>query len=561
MLDSERDVAMALNISNDDNDDEDASSSSSLFGPSDDSLPLTNSSPLPMSPSLLIPAQRPSRSRRSTTPRHVQVQSQTKKRRGTNKRSRKEGDKHSASRAALSKGASDKVHDVSTTLSTLTSTLASTSTNEALAPAALAPPSRTTTTPTTTSTGLETGCLTCRADDDHANLMLCEGCNDEYHTYCLDPPLRSVPQNDWFCDNCKPQFDTDENDGLDHMVAALNPDFTSRFGEIVWAAGGVGFGWWPACIYDPRLTVGSARQLARKFLGKKQLVYFFECHDAPFSVLVNSRLTNWESGLIDDYHLGKAARSAGKHRAVQFDHALQAATVEHGKPVEFRLEWNHEGGPEALPAVPKVKRKTGPKQPQSKVKRGSPAAVAVAVAVAAELTTEEKEAARGNTTDKKLHRSIPFTPSPNRSNLKQALLQMSTHGAANEIESSEDWELYCAILKKKQNEDDEDFVESVGFVKLRSRLTATFVDARVAVTDDIDPDCLPPLVKWKFYIPSIGPMSRKQETELGPILAFLNRTTTDPRLGDGSLRHPLKIIISECSQTIDPMELQRSKSV
>ena len=44
-----------------------------------------------------------------------------------------------------------------------------------------------------------TGCLACGEDDDHANLLLCEGCNDEYHTYCLDPPLRSVPAGDWFC--------------------------------------------------------------------------------------------------------------------------------------------------------------------------------------------------------------------------------------------------------------------------------------------------------------------------------------------------------------------------
>ena len=44
-----------------------------------------------------------------------------------------------------------------------------------------------------------TGCLTCGEDNDHANLLLCEGCNDEYHTYCLDPPLRAVPTGDWFC--------------------------------------------------------------------------------------------------------------------------------------------------------------------------------------------------------------------------------------------------------------------------------------------------------------------------------------------------------------------------
>lgn len=43
------------------------------------------------------------------------------------------------------------------------------------------------------------GCLACRRDDDHANLILCDCCNDEYHIYCLDPPLRTVPTGDWFC--------------------------------------------------------------------------------------------------------------------------------------------------------------------------------------------------------------------------------------------------------------------------------------------------------------------------------------------------------------------------
>ena len=30
-----------------------------------------------------------------------------------------------------------------------------------------------------------TGCLACGRDDDHANLLLCETCNAEYHTYVL----------------------------------------------------------------------------------------------------------------------------------------------------------------------------------------------------------------------------------------------------------------------------------------------------------------------------------------------------------------------------------------
>ncbi len=43
------------------------------------------------------------------------------------------------------------------------------------------------------------GCLKCGLDNDHANLLLCEVCNDEYHTYCLDPPLMSVPDSDFYC--------------------------------------------------------------------------------------------------------------------------------------------------------------------------------------------------------------------------------------------------------------------------------------------------------------------------------------------------------------------------
>lgn len=45
----------------------------------------------------------------------------------------------------------------------------------------------------------EEGCRVCRKDDNHANLLLCEACNDEYHTYCLNPPLESVPEGDFFC--------------------------------------------------------------------------------------------------------------------------------------------------------------------------------------------------------------------------------------------------------------------------------------------------------------------------------------------------------------------------
>ena len=37
-----------------------------------------------------------------------------------------------------------------------------------------------------------TGCLSCGADDDHANLLLCEMCNAEYHTYVQNPNGSSI---------------------------------------------------------------------------------------------------------------------------------------------------------------------------------------------------------------------------------------------------------------------------------------------------------------------------------------------------------------------------------
>lgn len=334
-------------------------------------------------------------------------------------------------------------------------------------------------------------------------------------------------------DKCKPITDPHDDDGLERLVSALPPAFTSRFGEIVWAAGGQGFGWWPGCIYDPRLTVGSARELARKNLGKKHLVYFFECHEAPFSVMVNSRLTPWDEGLSQDFHLGRGARSAGKNRAQQFEHALQAAIVENDKPVEMRLEWNHPDVPQVIPS-PKRKRKPSSKGLETG-KRG-----------------RKKGNDQGSEDRKKGQRQESKTVSlkskfarvtPNRSNLNSAIEALA---AANEIESHEDGELYLKILKKnppREDGEEPDVVESVGFVKLESRLSSTFADARLAIAEELDPDSMPNMVRWKFYIPTLGPMSIKQETKVGPMLEFLKNTTSDARLGNGSIRHPLKVII------------------
>jgi PWWP domain len=125
------------------------------------------------------------------------------------------------------------------------------------------------------------------------------------------------------------------------QVASLPPSITSRFGEIVFAQGGAGYGWWPSLIYDPRLTVEPARSQARKYLGSRHLVYFFQCEAFPFSVLPEKQIKSWLEGLSEDLHLGRVAKAHGKGRYTAFREAFQVACLEMDKPADDRLDWEH----------------------------------------------------------------------------------------------------------------------------------------------------------------------------------------------------------------------------
>lgn len=45
-------------------------------------------------------------------------------------------------------------------------------------------------------------CSKCNRGDHGKVLMMCDGCDDAWHTFCLDPPLKRVPKGDWFCPKC-----------------------------------------------------------------------------------------------------------------------------------------------------------------------------------------------------------------------------------------------------------------------------------------------------------------------------------------------------------------------
>ncbi|PSN53133.1 Lysine-specific demethylase lid [Blattella germanica] len=45
-------------------------------------------------------------------------------------------------------------------------------------------------------------CHICGRGDAEESMLLCDGCDDSYHTFCLLPPLLDIPKGDWRCPKC-----------------------------------------------------------------------------------------------------------------------------------------------------------------------------------------------------------------------------------------------------------------------------------------------------------------------------------------------------------------------
>lgn len=45
-------------------------------------------------------------------------------------------------------------------------------------------------------------CHICTRGDGEEAMLLCDGCDDSYHTFCLIPPLADIPKGDWRCPKC-----------------------------------------------------------------------------------------------------------------------------------------------------------------------------------------------------------------------------------------------------------------------------------------------------------------------------------------------------------------------
>lgn len=74
-------------------------------------------------------------------------------------------------------------------------------------------------------------CLVCGSGSDEDRLLLCDGCDDSYHTFCLIPPLQDVPKGDWRCPKCLAQECRKPGDAFGFEQASR--DYTLReFGEM-----------------------------------------------------------------------------------------------------------------------------------------------------------------------------------------------------------------------------------------------------------------------------------------------------------------------------------------
>ncbi|CAD6238967.1 GSCOCG00008581001-RA-CDS [Cotesia congregata] len=49
----------------------------------------------------------------------------------------------------------------------------------------------------------ECGCFVCSGKEKSHEIILCDECDKAYHISCLNPPLEQVPEDDWYCPECK----------------------------------------------------------------------------------------------------------------------------------------------------------------------------------------------------------------------------------------------------------------------------------------------------------------------------------------------------------------------
>jgi hypothetical protein len=125
----------------------------------------------------------------------------------------------------------------------------------------------------------------------------------------------------------------------------------------------------------------------------------------------------------------------------------------------------------------------------------------------------------------------PFSPQVTATSKRQTLpppplAQAETVGSEQQ--------LFCKVFQQQQQQDGE---IQVGFIMLENGPRSTFADARRVIVEELVGDMLSTEMQWKFVVPSLGRVSKKQEAIFGPLMNMPGDATL------GSLQNPLSLVI------------------
>ena len=70
----------------------------------------------------------------------------------------------------------------------------------------------------------ELECTVCHKPTQAEVMILCDQCQEGYHILCLDPPLKTVPEGDWYCPKHIKQTALTASGGATSPLAEIRAD-------------------------------------------------------------------------------------------------------------------------------------------------------------------------------------------------------------------------------------------------------------------------------------------------------------------------------------------------
>lgn len=173
-------------------------------------------------------------------------------------------------------------------------------------------------------------CKVCGIDRDDDSVLLCDKCDGEYHTYCLNPPLARIPKGNWYCPACIDGNHATQN--VTELAQIAGKRRSKKFqGEV-------------NCLYLEALTHLSAVIEEKEYweynVGERTLLLKFLCDELLNSSLIRQHLEQCSELSVELHQKLRALSVEWKNlkikedvlstKAAKFDALSQSATGEIG---------------------------------------------------------------------------------------------------------------------------------------------------------------------------------------------------------------------------------------